>query len=261
MEIATTLLADVRHALAEARLLDEAHMVRSLNVLCGPMKGTVSMSQADALGKVLAEQLAYYRAAAPVYESLSLPGWGGAEVAAALDAFEPRGDVLELACGPGMWTELLLRHARSVTAVDGAPEMLARARARAGSGRVQFVEADLFSWRPERRYDVVFFGFWLSHVPPHRFDAFWSLIDDCLLPGGRVFFADDAVREPQELIDGEASSIIQRRLDDGRAYRIVKVPYALSELQAQLARIGWRFTFTQTSGGFYWGSGGRNDGP
>lgn len=218
------------------------------------------MSQTDALGQVLAEQLAYYRAAAPVYESLSLPGWGGAEVAAALEAFAPSGDVLELACGPGMWTELLLRHAASVTAVDGAPEMLARARTRAGSERVRFVEADLFSWQPERRYDVVFFGFWLSHVPPHRFEAFWSLIDDCLVPGGRVFFADDAVRTPEELIEGEASSVVQRRLDDGSAYRIVKVPYALSELEARLAGLGWRFTFTQTSGGFYWGSGGRNDG-
>ena len=211
------------------------------------------MSGAEDLGQLLAEQLAYYRAAAPVYESLSLPGWGGAEVAAALEAFAPRGNILELACGPGMWTQLLARHASSVTAVDGAPEMLARARARAGNERVQFVEADLFSWRPERRYDVVFFGFWLSHVPPHRFEAFWSLVDEALVPGGRVFFADDAVR-------GAASSVIQRRLDDGRAYRIVKVPYSLSELETRLAGIGWRFTFTQTSGGFFWGSGGRNDG-
>ncbi|HEU4580264.1 MAG TPA: class I SAM-dependent methyltransferase [Polyangiaceae bacterium] len=218
------------------------------------------MKPSDRMAPLLAEQLAYYRAAAPVYESLSLPGWGGAEVAAALEAFAPRGDILELACGPGMWTELLARHASSVTAVDGAPEMLARARARAGTERVRFVEADLFSWRPERRYDVVFFGFWLSHVPPDRFAAFWSLIDECLVPGGRVFFADDAVRTPEELIEGEASAIVERRLDDGSAYRIVKVPYALAELEQRLLGLGWRFRFTQTSGGFFWGSGGRCDG-
>jgi len=80
------------------------------------------------------------------------------------------------------------------------------------------------------------------------------------VPGGRIFFADDAVRAPEELIEGEASSVIQRRLADGRAYRIVKVPYALSELEARLAGLGWRFTVTQTSGGFYWPSGGRNNG-
>jgi hypothetical protein len=30
------------------------------------------------------------------------------------------------------------------------------------------------AWRPDRRYDVVFFGFWLSHVPLERFAAFWG---------------------------------------------------------------------------------------
>src|SRR6266511_3494592 len=33
------------------------------------------------------------------------------------------------------------------------------------SGR-RFIRADIFEWVPDRRYDVVFFGFWLSHVPP-----------------------------------------------------------------------------------------------
>lgn len=216
------------------------------------------MNQHDELERLLAEQLDYYRAIAPEYESLSLPGGGGPEVAAALEAFRPSGDVLELACGPGMWTELLLCHASSVTAVDAAPEMLARAKARIAGGRVRFVQADLFSWRPDRRYDVVFFGFWLSHVPRDRFAAFWSFLDDCLQPAGRVFFVDDAFRPPEELM-GESSSTVQRRLGNGTAYRAVKVPYRPAALEAQLASLGWRFTVTQTSGPFYWGAGGRGD--
>ena len=206
---------------------------------------------------LLAEQIAYYRALAPEYESHSLPGWGGPEVAAALDAFRPAGHVLELACGPGMWTELLVREATSVTAVDAAPEMLARARARVGEGRVRFVQADLFSWRPDRRYDVVFFGFWLSHVPMDRFDAFWSFVGDCLEPSGRVFFVDDAFRTPEELIEGESSSTIERRLSDGTAYRAVKVPHRPAELEEKLAALGWHVEVRQTSGHFYWGSGTR----
>jgi len=113
------------------------------------------MSQPDAINELLAEQAAYYRAIAPEYESLSIPGGGGEEVAAALEVFRPIGDVLELACGPGMWTEILLRHAAALTAVDAAPEMLARAKARVGERRVRFLQADLFSWRSEQRYDVV----------------------------------------------------------------------------------------------------------
>jgi SAM-dependent methyltransferase len=225
------------------------------------------MSISPRIDPLLAEQVAYYRAVAPDYESLSLPGGGGDEVAAALEAFAPTGEVLELACGPGMWTELLLRHATSVTAVDAAPEMLARARARLGddggaaafgrAGRVRFVQADLFSWRPDRRYDVVFFGFWLSHVPHDRFEAFWCFIEDCLTPKGRVFFVDDAFRPAEELIEGEASSTVERRTAAGAAYRIVKVPYRSSELEQRLGALGWRFSVTQTSGAFYWGAGSR----
>src|ERR671937_3148742 len=93
-----------------------------------------------------------------------------------------------------------------------------------GDGRVRFVEADLFTWRPDRRYDVVFFAFWLSHVPLERFESFWSLVADCLEPHGRVFFVDDAYRTPDELIDGASSSTIHRRLNDGTTYRLVKGP-------------------------------------
>lgn len=90
--------------------------------------------------------------------------------------------MLEIACGPGFWTSRLLRHAASVAALDAAPEMLAIASARINDERARFIQADVFSWRPDRRYDAVFFGFWLSHVPPERFDSFWSLARDCLTP-------------------------------------------------------------------------------
>ncbi len=205
---------------------------------------------------LLAEQIDYYRAIAAEYEDHSIPSVGADEVTAALDRFQPSGDVLELACGPGQWTQRLLRHASSLTAVDAAPEMLARAKQRVGDNeRVRFVHADLFTWTPDRRYDVVFFGFWISHVPLERFDAFWSFIATCLAPGGRIFFVDDNYRTPEELIEGEASSTIQRRLNDGTAFRAVKVPHQPADLEARLARLGWRIEVHPTTGPFYWGAG------
>ena len=96
------------------------------------------------------------------------------ELSVALDAFRPAGDVLELACGPGTWTRQLLGHAATVTAVDSSREMLAITSEHAGDDRVRFISADVFDWRPDRLHDIVFFGFWLSHVPLERFD---SLLD------------------------------------------------------------------------------------
>ena len=213
----------------------------------------------EELEGLLDEQAAYYHALGGSYleQGLDLPG--GDELAGALEAFGPAGSVLELACGPGVWTGQLLRHATEVTAVDASPDMLAVAAARVGRDRVRFVRADLFDWVPDRRYDVVFFGFWLSHVPPERFDSFWSLVADSLAEGGRVFFADDAYRTPDELVHGPSSSTICRRLEDGTSYQLVKVPWQAQELEERLGRTGWNIRVTATSGPFYWGAGSRAD--
>jgi demethylmenaquinone methyltransferase/2-methoxy-6-polyprenyl-1,4-benzoquinol methylase len=42
--------------------------------------------------------------------------------------------------------------------------------------------------------------------------------------GGRVFFVDDNYRTADDLIEGESSSTILRRLNDGTPHRVVKVP-------------------------------------
>jgi SAM-dependent methyltransferase len=215
------------------------------------------MNNGSVQDQLLAEQRAYYRALAPDYldQDLDLPDVAE-QLTAALDAFRPTGSVLELACGPGVWTRQLLRHATDVTAVDASPEMLAIAASRVpGGAPVRFVEADPFSWEPDRRYDVVFMGFWLSHVPAERFESFWARVAAALAPTGRVFFVDDAYRPADELIEGPASSTIQRRTPDGTAYRIVKVPHEPTELQRQLRQLGWDITVTPTAGPFYWGAG------
>jgi len=209
---------------------------------------------------VRAEQLAYYRAVAGEYEDHAVDVPGLDELLSAIEWFRPTGDVLELACGSGIWTEGLLRSATTVTAVDAAPEMLARAQARLGSARntsVQFIEADLFSWKPDRRYDAVFFGFWISHVPQENFESFWSLVADALEPGGHVFFFDDNHRTEAELIEGGDSTVVQRRLNDGTPFRVIKVPYEPADLEQRLRDLRWNIMVTGTSGPFYWGTGGR----
>jgi demethylmenaquinone methyltransferase/2-methoxy-6-polyprenyl-1,4-benzoquinol methylase len=204
---------------------------------------------------LLDEQIAYYRSIAHEYETYGVSGFPEQDVARVLDELRPYGDVLELACGPGHWTELLVRHATSLTAVDASPEMLARAAARRGAERARFVQGDLFTWQPgEDRYDLVFFGFWLSHVPMSRFLAFWEMVTRCLRPGGRVCFVDDNLRTADELVEGEASSTIQRRMHDGTTHRAVKVPHQVEALEQRLRAMGWDVELG-ARGSFYWGVG------
>ncbi len=185
------------------------------------------------------------------------------QVTAALDAFAPTGRVLELACGTGLWTQHLVRYATHVTAVDSSDKTLALNRTRVGESNVDHVKADIFTWRPERQYDVVFFGFWLSHVPPERFADFWDLVRASLRPGGRVFFVDSLYDESSTAhnhhLEGPDVTTITRRLNDGRQFRIFKVFYDPKELANRLAGLGWDILVQTTPTYFLYGFGHAND--
>ena len=158
-----------------------------------------------------------------------------------VDQLAPFGDVLELACGPGAFTRELVRHARTLTCVDASPQMLERNRQSVAGARVVHICADVFSWRPPRTYDDVVFGFWLSHVPPTRFDEFWELVASCLSPGGRAVFVDEDERVVVHEADrsGGAVPTARRRLSDGRTFEIVKVFWDEGDLEQRLGGLGW----------------------
>jgi len=197
----------------------------------------------DDLDDLLAEQIAYYEARAEEYDATAYPE-DDPEVRALREMLAqaaPLGQALELACGTGVWTGQLGRWAERVVAVDASAAMLALNHERLGASNVEYVQADLFSWSPPAHYDFVFFCAWLSHVPPARFDAFWSLVARCLAPDGRVFCVDErpAVAALERFVDDAPAPAVERVLTTGERHRAVKVFYEPDELCARLATIGW----------------------
>jgi SAM-dependent methyltransferase len=209
-------------------------------------RGVQTRGMDDDVQALVDEQVACYRARAHDYDN-DIAGldkdWDRS-----IEELSITGDALELACGSGRWTPLLAAQARSVTAVDAAPEMLALARQRVGSLPVEFIQADLFGWEPPRRYDTVFFAFWITHVPLARFAAFWSMVGMALAPGGRVCFLDDSSRERagERFVPDEATPTVWRRLRDGSEHRVIKVYYSPGELAARLAELGWSAEIQET---------------
>ncbi|WUH97304.1 class I SAM-dependent methyltransferase [Spirillospora sp. NBC_00431] len=187
------------------------------------------------------EQIAYYRARAPEYDREYAERDDMRELRPVFDGLPIAGDVLELACGTGQWTAPLAARARSLTAVDAAPETLAIARERVAPAEVDFVCADLFCWRPARRYDTVFFGFWLSHVPPSHLPGFWQTVADALAPGGKAVFLDNGPGEAaiEEVLEEEGVPAVRRRLEDGSEHRVVKVFHDPERLVQDLRGWGW----------------------
>jgi len=206
---------------------------------------------ADLADNLVSEQLRYYRARAAEYDATSYSAEPVelASVPVIVDRLAISGDVLELACGTGIWTAELVRHAATLTALDGAPEMLDLARQRVPTG-VRFEQADLFDWTPTPSWDVVFFSAWLSHVPDQRFDAFWSSVAAALRPGGRAIALDELPARSFHEQQVQAGVAV-RTLQDGTKHEIVKVFWEPGALGKRLTELGWRATVTPIEHGWF----------
>jgi len=208
---------------------------------------------------ILNEQMAYYRAQAPEYDEVTKNAEELKEAYARakelLHQMGPYEQVLELACGTGTWTQILLPMAHAITAIDAAPEMLAIARQKLGNAHVSYQQADVFQWEPRQEYDLVFFANWLSHVLPKDLDAFLSKVSRAVRPGGHLAVLDQSApfSEDREIMtEGEGGSLYARRsLRNGKTFTVVKVFYDVTVLQEMLAALGFEVTLHQVSDLFF----------
>ena len=230
---------------------------------CGPAGRTKTqwhsaVGVSDAAGvdddALLDEQLAYYDDRAPIYdEAYTRTGHNdrGSEanerwwselriVENALSEAALGGDVLELGCGTGYWTQRLAAGAHSVTALDGSEQMLRVARQRLGNAsNVTFEQVDILrGWAPTRRFDAVAAFFFIEHVPDTHLHQVLQNVARALPLGGRLFFAEGLHREP-------AAAIEHRQLH-GHEYRVVERRRREEEFAAALAKHGFDLTFGAT---------------
>jgi demethylmenaquinone methyltransferase/2-methoxy-6-polyprenyl-1,4-benzoquinol methylase len=214
---------------------------------------------------LVTEQKRYYAERAPEYDDWwyrrgryalgpdALARWQAdvAEVEAALEAFAAGVNVLELAAGTGIWTRKLVRLAERVVAVDANAETLAL-----NTSAAELVRADVFDWEPAERFDLVFFSFWLSHVPDERFDEFWSLVRTALAPGGRVFLVDSGAGDTAHTGTDQADGEETRSLSDGRTFHIVKRRWSPEELAERVRPLGFELELHDSASGHFLYGGG-----
>lgn len=232
-------------------------------------------SESPSYDATLAEQRDYYNERAAEYDewflrkgrydhgpAVNARWWQEvATVREALAQADLQGEILELAGGTGLWTERLAANATHVTVLDASPEMIAINRAKleaAGFGdRVSYEETDLFAWQPQRTYDAIFTGFFLSHVPHERLDQFVTVIAAALKPDGRFFFVDSRRESthssPDQPLPAPDDLIATRRLNDGRTFQIIKIYWAPAELEEAFARHGLRLDASETPSYFIYG--------
>ena len=219
-------------------------------------------SKTHKLDDVLDEQQRYYSARAAEYDDFWFRDGrydcGEAEnrlwfeqmveLQAVVERAGLTGDVLELAGGTGIWTERLAARAERLTVLDGSQEMLSingkRLERQGLVHKVRYRQADLFEWQPEREFDGVFFGFWLSHVPHERLDRFMKVVSAAVRAGGTLVLVDNRRHPPMNSADQPPSTdggeVITRQLNDGRAFQVIKRYFEPHELEELLAEHGFQ---------------------
>jgi demethylmenaquinone methyltransferase/2-methoxy-6-polyprenyl-1,4-benzoquinol methylase len=164
--------------------------------------------------------------------------------------------VLEVACGTGYWTAVIAPQAKAITAIDAVEETLAIARSKQyPAGRVEFVQGDAYALADSgRRHDALFAGFWWSHVPLARLDAFLAGAARAVAPGAVVAFLDNRYVEgsstPLSRRDAEGNAYQTRKLDDGSTHEVLKNFPSKRELVERASRHGRRVSVEWLE--YYW---------
>lgn len=127
------------------------------------------------------------------------PAFIDATVAWTTAAFSlgPGASVLDLGCGPGLYTHRWAATGAEVTGVDFSARSIAHARAAAERDRlpIRYVEADYLDWRADRAFDLATM-IWcdFSSLGPAQRSALLESIATWLAPGGAFLF--DVVAVP-----------------------------------------------------------------
>jgi demethylmenaquinone methyltransferase/2-methoxy-6-polyprenyl-1,4-benzoquinol methylase len=224
---------------------------------------------------IIQEQMAYYRARAGEYDNwfyrLGRYDHGEAlnaiwfnEVAGLVQTLHQVGPVrraLELACGTGIWTQELVKLAQEVVALDASTEVMEINRQKVASPRVQYQQANLFEWQPGAQFDLVFFSFWLSHVPPERLTDFLDKVYRATAPGGQIFLIDSLPDHTSSAVNHDpydtGDIYHTRKLNDGREFKIIKVFYEPSDLREKLLAVGFNQAHIQTTERYFIYGGAR----
>ncbi|PZQ15818.1 MAG: trans-aconitate 2-methyltransferase [Ancylobacter novellus] len=138
--------------------------------------------------------------------------------------------IVDLGCGPGNSTELLARRypQAEIVGIDSSPDMLAAARKRLPD--VEFVEADLASWSPERAPDLIFANAVLQWLPDH--EALFPRLLRLVAPGGAL-----AAQMPDNLAEPSHAAMREVARDAEWAERLANA--AASRVEILPADVYW----------------------
>jgi 2-polyprenyl-3-methyl-5-hydroxy-6-metoxy-1,4-benzoquinol methylase len=131
------------------------------------------------------------------------------------------GSALEVGCGEGVDARWLAQHGWSVTGVDISSVAIERARALPST--VEWLEADLHTWKPPGEFDLVTSHF--VHVKPEARREFFSKLARAVRRGGSLLF-------------------VSHHHSDHSRPAIAELNFTADELHEFLPRDEWQLTYS-----------------
>jgi len=173
---------------------------------------------------------AYYSSRAKEYEEIySKPERQEdlKKIAEILQEFFKGKNLLEIACGTGYWTERIAETARSIIASDISESVLEVAKSKSyPNNNVSFRKQDLFSFKPEKKFDNLFGGFIWSHIKLQELDDFILQVNSHVKNNGSIVFIDSNFIEGSNLpvtYEDESGNTYQtRKLKDDSTHLVLK---------------------------------------
>ena len=98
---------------------------------------------------------------------------------------------LEIGCGTGKNTEWLISKANKILAVDLSNEMLAKAKIKIQSNKVEFIQADInneWNFSHNRKFDLVIFSLVLEHI--EHLDSVFEKTGNVISDNGYVYIGE-----------------------------------------------------------------------
>ena len=164
--------------------------------------------------------------------------------------------VLEIAAGTGYWTQVLASTATDIMATDLNAETIAIATQRDyGPAPVAFRMADAYQLETvPGEFDLVFCGFWWSHIARVDIPRFLAGARARTGPGTVLVLVDNRYVEgsniPVSRTGPDGDTYQRRSLADGRQYEVVKNFPSREQLAADLEPAATDLAWTELE--YYW---------
>jgi protein-L-isoaspartate O-methyltransferase len=168
--------------------------------------------------------------------------------------------VLEIAAGTGYWTQVLATTAASITATDLNAETIAIAAQRDyGLAPVSLRTADAYRLDTvPGKFDLVFCGFWWSHILRPDIPRFLAGVRARTGPGTVLVLVDNRYAPgsstPISRTGQDGDTYQRRQLADGREYEIVKNFPSREQVAADLDSTATDLGWTELE--YYWVASG-----